>query len=230
MNYFIYKGINSNTFSSLVVQELPAITKPPIKYQTTTIDGRDGDIVEALGYKAYDKEISIGIKNMSEIDDIIEWLTGNGELTLSNEPDKYYNAQILNSIDFDRLVRFRTAKIKFHVQPFKYSNNEAIDTENTTGLQTLTIRNNGNTISKPIITLEGTGEIDITYNNKEIIFTFDEQGKATFDSEKEDVSCNEILLNRNMIGDFITLNKGNNVFTWTGTITKWEIQKKSRWI
>ena len=110
------------------------------------------------------------------------------------------------------------------------TNNEAIDTENTTGLQTLTIRNNGNTISKPIITLEGTGEIDITYNNKEIIFTFDEQGKAIFDSEKEDVSCNEILLNRNMIGDFITLNKGNNVFTWTGTITKWEIQKKSRWI
>ena len=39
MNYFIYKGINSNTFNSLVVQELPAITKPPIKYQTTTIDG-----------------------------------------------------------------------------------------------------------------------------------------------------------------------------------------------
>ena len=230
MNYFIYKGINSNTFNSLVVQELPAITKPPIKYQTTTIDGRDGDITETLGYKAYDKEISIGLKNMSELDSIIEWLTGNGELTLSNEPDKYYNAQILNQINFDRLVRFRTAKIKFHVQPFKYSNNEEIDTEDTTGLQTLTIRNNGNTISKPIITLEGSGEIEITYNNKEIKFIFDEQGKATFDSEKEDVSSNEILLNRNMIGDFITLKQGDNVCTWTGTITKWEIQKKSRWI
>ena len=199
MNYFIYKGINSNTFNSLVVQELPAITKPPIKYQTTTIDGRDGDITETLGYKAYDKEISIGLKNMSELDSIIEWLTGNGELTLSNEPDKYYNAQILNQINFDRLVRFRTAKIKFHVQPFKYSNNEE-------------------------------REIEITYNNKEIKFIFDEQGKATFDSEKEDVSSNEILLNRNMIGDFITLKQGDNVFTWTGTITKWEIQKKSRWI
>ena len=101
MNYFIYKGINSNTFNSLVVQELPAITKPPIKYQTTTIDGRDGDITETLGYKAYDKEITIGLKDMSELDDIIEWLTGNGELTLSNEPDKYYNAQILNQINFD---------------------------------------------------------------------------------------------------------------------------------
>ncbi len=230
MNYFIYKGINSNTFSSLVVQELPAITKPPVKYTTTTIDGRDGDVIETLGYKAYDKEITIGIKNMTELDDIMEWLTGNGELTLSNEPDKYYNAQILTQINFDRLVRFRIAKIKIHVQPFKYSNNEEIDTEDTTGLQTLTIRNNGNTISKPIITLEGSGEIEITYNNKEIKFTFDSQGKATFDSEKEDVSSNEILLNRNMIGEFITLNKGDNVFTWTGTITKWEIQKKSRWI
>lgn len=230
MNYFIYKGKNSKEFNSLVVQELPPITKPPIKYSATTIDGLDGDIIETLGYKAYDKEISIGLKNTSEIDEIIEWLTGHGELILSNESDKYYNAQTIQQIDFDRLVRFRTAKIKFHVQPYKYSEIEGIDTENTSSVQTITITNNGNTTSKPIITLTGSGEIDINYNNKEIKFTFDESGIATFDSEKQEVSHAEILLNRNMIGDFIELNKGDNTFSWTGEITKWEIQKRSRWI
>lgn len=230
MNYFIYKGINSNTFSSLVVQELPPITKPPVKYNATTIDGLDGDIIETLGYKSYDKEISIGLKNITQIDQIIEWLTGNGELIMSNESDKYYNAQIIEQIDFERLVRFRTAKVIFHVQPYKYSETEGIETENTASVHELTIVNNGNTIAKPIITLTGSGSIDITYNNKEIIFTFDSNGKATFDSEKEDVSNQEVLLNRNMIGNFIELNKGSNRFTWTGTITKWEIQKRSRWI
>lgn len=230
MNYFIYKGRNSKSFNSLIVQELPPITKPPVKYNSTTIDGLDGDIIEVLGYKSYNKEISIGIKNISEIDEIIEWLTGNGELILSNEEDKYYNAQIIEQIDFERLVRFRTAKIKFHIQPYKYSASEGIKTEETSSKKELVITNNGNTISKPIITLTGSGEINITYNNKEIKFKFDENGIATFDSEKQEVSHSEVLLNRNMIGDFIELNKGNNKFTWTGTITKWEIQKKSRWI
>lgn len=230
MNYFIYKGRDSRTFQSLVVQELPPITKPPVKYNVTTIDGKDGDIVETLGYKSYDKEISIGIKNTTELDQIIEWLTGNGELVLSNEPDKYYKAQILDQINFERLVKFRTAKIKFHVQPYKYSDLEGIETKNTSSTHTTTITNNGNTISKPIITLTGSGTVNISYNNKEIRFTFDSNGKATFDSEKQDVSNSDILLNRNMIGDFIELNVGQNVFQWTGTITKWEIQNKSRWI
>ena len=230
MNYFIYKGKNSNTFNSLVVQELPPITKPPVKYNITTIDGVDGDIVETLGYKSYDKEISIGVKNDTEINDIIEWLTGNGELILSNESDKYYKAQIIEQVNFDRLVRFRTAKVKFHVQPYKYSATEGIETKIPGSGTSATIYNNGNTIAKPIITLTGSGTINIQYNNKELIFTFDSNGKATFDSEKQDVSNADILLNRNMIGDFIELKKGGNHFTWTGTITKWEIQNKSRWI
>ena len=230
MNYFIYKGRNSRTFQSLVVQELPPITKPPVKYNVTTIDGKDGDIVETLGYKSYDKEISIGIKNTTELDQIIEWLTGNGELILSNEPDKYYKAQILDQVNFERLVRFRTAKIKFHVQPYKYSELEGIQTINSESMNSITITNNGNTIAKPIITLTGIGIVDILYNNKELKFTFDINGKATFDSEKQDVSNSDILLNRNMIGDFIELNVGNNVFQWAGTITKWEIQNRSRWI
>lgn len=231
MNYFIYKGINSKSFNTLVVQELPPITKPQLRYNVSEIDGVDGDVIETLGYKSYDKEITIGIKNTNEINDIIKWLTGNGELTLSNEPDKYYKVNILNEINFERLVRFRTAKIKFHVQPFKYSLTEGIQRiEVQENQKSITIINNGNTISKPIIALSGEGTINITYNNKELRFTFDENKTAIFDSAKQDVYYQNTLLNRNMIGDFIELNAGKNIINWSGIITRWEIENKSRWI
>lgn len=230
MNYFIYKGINSKSFKTLVVQELPPITKPPVRYSQTEIDGKDGDVIEILGYKSYDKQISIGLKNLTEIDKIIQWLSGNGEIIFSNELDKFYNAQILEQIDFTRLLRFRIATIKVHIKPYKYSNSEGIETTDTTDETSITITNNGNVTSKPKITLTGTGIINITCNNKELKFTFDNNGQATFDSEKEDVSYANNLLNRNMIGEFIELLEGNNEITWTETITKWEVQNKSRWI
>ena len=230
MNSIIWKGISSTSFNSLVIQELPLISRPPIRTLISEIEGVDGDKVENLGYMAYDKEMSIGIKNTSEIDDIIEYFSGSGEVIFSNEPDKYYKATIVSGIDFARLVRFRTATVTFHVQPFKYAVSENTQIIDTSSLHQIEIVNNGNTQSKPIIQLEGSGTVNISYNNKVIIFTFDAQGKARFDSEAQDVSWNGVLLNRNMVGDFFLLEKGSNVIEWTGTITSFTIDRKSRWL
>ncbi|MCI8618332.1 MAG: hypothetical protein HFJ60_08920 [Clostridia bacterium] len=124
MNYFIFKDIDSRSIEGLIVQELPPISKPAKKADKIEIDGRDGDIIEEKGYQAYDKTISIGLTKKYNINQIISWLNGTGKLTMSNEPNKYYNANIIEQIDFERLVRFKTAKIKFHCQPFKHKANE----------------------------------------------------------------------------------------------------------
>lgn len=230
MNSIIWKEKSSRDFNSLVIQELPPISRPPIRTMISEIEGVDGDKVEQLGYMAYDKEMSVGIKNMSEIDDIIEYFSGSGEVIFSNEPDKYYKASIVSGIDFERLVRFRTATVVFHVQPFKYAVEEVTQVIDTSSLHQIEIVNSGNTQSKPIIQLEGSGTITISYNNKTIIFTFDSQGHAKFDSEAQDVSWNGVLLNRKMIGDFFLLEKGTNVISWTGTINSFTIDRKSRWL
>ena len=124
MNYFIFKDIDSRSIEGLIVQELPPISKPAKKADKIEIDGRNGDIIEEKGYQAYDKTISIGLTKNYNINQIISWLNGTGKLTMSNEPNKYYNANIIEQIDFERLVRFKTAKIKFHCQPFKHKANE----------------------------------------------------------------------------------------------------------
>ena len=124
VNYIEFNGEKSTSVKGLIIQSLPPITKPKVRTSVETIDGRDGDIVTKLGYSAYDKEVSIGLHGDFDIDDAIAFFDSEGEVVFGNEPDKYYRYQILDQIDFERLIRFRTAKVKMHVQPFKY---DAVD-------------------------------------------------------------------------------------------------------
>lgn len=124
INYIELNGEKSTNVNGLMIQSLPPITKPKMRTSNATIDGRDGDIVTKLGYSAYDKQLSIGLHGDFDVDDAISFFDSEGEVVFGNEPDKYYRYQILDQIDFERLVRFRTAKVKMHVQPFKY---DAVD-------------------------------------------------------------------------------------------------------
>jgi len=123
-NYVILNGTNSNTINGLLIQELPPISKPAIRTQVDEIDGRDGDIVTKLGYSAYDKEMSIGLYGDYDINEVIAFFNSEGIAVFSNELDKYYRYEIINQIDFDRLIRYRTATVTMHCQPFKYSTTE----------------------------------------------------------------------------------------------------------
>lgn len=129
MSNIIWKGIDSKTIKGLIISELPPITKPRMRVQETQIDGVDGSIIEELGYEPYDKSILIGLSYNYDIDEVIKYFTGEGNVVFSNEPDKYYKAIILDQIDYERLLRFKTATVTFRVQPFKYSQNEGIETK-----------------------------------------------------------------------------------------------------
>lgn len=124
MNYLIWKGIDSKTIKGLMICELPPITKPKMRVQETAIDGVDGSIIEELGYETYDKSIRIGLTRDFDIDEVIKYFTGEGNVVFSNEPSKYYKAKIIEQIDYERLLRFREAVVKFRVQPFKYEYEE----------------------------------------------------------------------------------------------------------
>ena len=121
INYIIINGTNSNTINGLGINELPPISKPPLRVQTEEIDGRDGDISTNLGYGAYDKTISIGLFGTGyDINEVISFFNGEGTVVFSNEPDKYYKYKIINQIDYEALLKFKSATITFHCQPFKY--------------------------------------------------------------------------------------------------------------
>lgn len=227
-----WKGKKSNEYSGLIICELPPITKPKMRVEETVVKGVDGSFIEELGYESYDKIVKIGLTTNYNINSIIDYFTGEGKLILDNENDKYYNAKIIESIDYNRLLRFKTADIKFRVQPFKYSNTETDKIFNITDETSIEIQNSGNYESKPIIKITGSGTIEFKQNGI-TLFTYGFPENDTFvvlDCNMQDAYVNNDLKNRNMNGSFPILNPGKNTFSWTGNITKIEISNYSRWL
>lgn len=232
MSKIIWKEIDSDTIPGLLITDIPPITKPKMRTNTTKIDGRDGDIIDELGYESYTKTIRVGLTRNYDVDQVIKYFTGTGKLTISNEPDKYYIARITDKIDFEKLIRFKTASIKFYVQPFKYLKDEPKVELNVTSQQSLQVRNQGLEISKPIITLEGSGSIIISLNGaNQFTYTFPSgESKVIIDSTEEEAYLNGEFKNRNMHGEFIKLEPGQNTISWTGTLTKISVDPRSRWL
>lgn len=359
MSYVVLNGVKSTTVNGLLIQSLPPITKPKMRTNIETIDGMDGDIVTKLGYSAYDREITIGLYGDYNVDDVIRYFDSAGDAIFSNEPDKYYRYQIIEQIDYERLIRFRTAKVKMHVQPFKYStiddsisisndemslrpyseskngvylnvengkitlkgtativteiyvpiNSMELDAGNYTlqaltagtgasacsirvigmatsnvdsfggtyltlqdtgtatmsgtltapktykyiwfhinagtelnytltvkmineSLKSIKLFNMGNTVSKPVITIFGSGTVGISLNGVKILSMNIDDSYITIDSEKMDAYHDGILKNRQIIGDYanLAMNVGSNVISWVGDVNKVEIKNVSRWI
>ena len=234
-NYIELNGISSKDITGLLIQELPPISKPLIRTQIDEIDGRDGDVITKLGYSAYDKTLQIGLYGDFDIDQVISFFNSEGQVIFSNEPDKYYNYQILEQIDFERLIRFRTASVMMHVQPFKYSSVETTKTFNISGSTSVSIINNGNYVSKPIINITGTGTINLSLNGNQIfVINMGTNAQITIDTNLMEAynPTNQNLVNRNITGNYdnFKLNMGTNTISWSGSITKIEIQNYSRWI
>lgn len=232
MNYIVLNGKDSREIKGLIIQSLPSIVKPSIRTTTEEIDGRDGDIVTKLGYSAYDKEISIGLYGEYDLDAIMPFFDSEGQVIFSNEPDKYYNYVILKEIEFERLIRFRTAKVTLHVQPFKYSVNELPKIfDHPT--QSVIVRNNGNYFSRPVIEITGTGNINLSLNGLQLFkIELGDQKSITIDTAEMEAYSGGTLMNRNVKGDYdkFALKVGKNTVSFDGTVTNITVRKYSRWL
>lgn len=238
-DYIILNGVNSNTITGLLISKLPPITKPKQRTTVEEIDGRDGDIITKLGYSAYDKEFTIGLYGNFDINEVIEYFNSEGTVVFSNENDKYYNYQILEQIDFEKLIRFKTAKVKMHVQPFKYPTEETPVIISASALEkgsnTTTVNNTGNIYSKPTIDIEGSGTVDIYLNNNQM-FSVDlsNSNECVIDTTNLEAynPSNSALMNRQVTGDYsnFKLNTGENAVKVNGNVTKVTITDYTRWL
>lgn len=355
INYVELNGEKSTSVKGLIIQSLPPITKPKVRTSIETIDGRDGDIVTRLGYAAYDKEVSIGLHGDFDIDDAIAFFDSEGEVVFGNERDKYYRYQILDQIDFERLIRFRTAKVKMHVQPFKYDAVDRtfdivnqvmhvadstasrfgitvtssdgsimvsgratsdvdievpIESMSLSGSYTLTasasgsaagcalrlidgspsmsfggsymelksnaaatmtatadssaeydalwldikagtsvdftlsvtmasdsfnqisLTNRGNVVSRPTVTVSGSGNVELAINSVTVLSFSIEGGSITIDAEEMNAYHGDALMNRRVTGDYadLALKVGENVISWSGDVTAIRVEDFSRWL
>lgn len=230
-NYCIINGVNSNTISGLLIQELPSVQKPKMRTRTETIDGRDGDIVTNLGYEAYDRDMKIGLHGSFDIDEITAYFNTSGAVIFSNEPDKVYTFTITDEIDYERLGRFREAKVTFHVQPFKMLvDEEEIDVEPTSS--GISVTNNGNVIARPTLTIYGEGTVGLYLNGDQILTMDIDDEYITLDFTGLEAYTGGVLKNRQVTGDMsqFYLPVGTSTINFSGSVSEVLISGYNRFV
>ena len=227
--WFRFKGKSSEEYGILLASA-PQRTRPTRRVKEITIPGRDGVLTEDEGtYEAYTISVECSTRGTERIEEIIEWLTGHGDLIFSTEPDRIYKASIYNKISFaDMIYLYNSFLLQFKVQPFKYNAYPEGDLLELTAASTIV--NHGTFYSRPTITVYGSGNITLTVNELEIMLN-SVNGSITIDSEMMEVfKGTENQNNKYDAVDFPVLAIGENLISWTGNVEKVEIIPKWRWL
>lgn len=217
----------------LIITSLPPITKPKMRYSSEEIDGRDGDIITTLGYQSYDKTVSIGLHGDFDIDTVIDFFADQGHITFSNEPDKEYDFIQLESIDFERLVRYRTADVKLHVQPYKRSRVHLPKVFDGSAAQAV-VNNEGNTMSAPMYLIKASGSVGLSLDGSQVVHINNagDWEMAINVAKLEAYTPEGALMNRYITGDYarLQLTPGKHTIQWSGAVKSLTIEYYSRWI
>lgn len=215
----------------VVVKELPSITIPKKRVEEVTVLGRDGTLtVSDETYEPTTKICKV-YYNGENPDELITFLQ-DGKVIFSNFQDRFYNMQIVSEIPIDEIFKnneygnWYEFNITFRCQPFGYSvdNEEIVISEKDT-----CIYNYASNYSKPIITILGSGDINILIDEQQITLKGVED-YITIDSVK--MRSYKDLENQNSkkIGNFPIIKVGENNISWDGNITKIAITPNYRWI
>ncbi len=231
---FDFAGKNSYEDFGIIISKRPNLPSPKRRVTYIEIPGRDSSLT--YDERTYEN-ITIGVECkikganiLNKIDEIKAWLFSSGEsdLIFDFQDDKKYRAQVVNSIDFIQVIKiFSEFIIIFNCRPFKYAVDNNIFTIEQSGSS---IINPGSMISEPIISIYGTGNIELFVNESEtkIINLPDKIILNTVMKDAyDDLGKN---LNNSVKGEFIYLKPGSNLFEWTGNISKIDILPNWRWL
>lgn len=223
-------GVSSDTLQGVQVLSLPPITKPRMRTSIATIDGRAGDIVTKLGYEAYNKRIKILLHDTYDLDAVEAFFNTSGTIIFSNEPNRRYTFETIEAIDFERAVKFKTADITFHVQPYKTKN--PAESQTISG-SSATVTNTGNTTSAPKLRINGSGTVTINIDGSQAFVITMPSGGIVIDSEALDAYAGNNLANRSVTGSYekLWLSPGSHTISRSGgSVSSMVIENASRWI
>lgn len=232
---FIFDGKDSYRDYGILISKRPSISSPARRISYIDIPGRHSrlrydeeafdDITILVECAVQKKELLSG-----KLDDIKAWLFGVGEsnLIFSFQPEKRYIAQVVNAIAFEQICKDASKfPIVFNCRPFKYAVQNSPLTITESGSF---IINPGTIESEPVISVYGSGNIELTLGSN-IISLIGVTNKIIINTVIQDAYDDEGLsLNSKMNGEFPHLGVGHNEIKWTGDVQKIEILPNWRWI
>ena len=227
----IFNNICSEELGIIVVEGPPEVLAQE-EYEEIIIEGRNGTLIENKGtFPNVEKSFILTTIDLDQdIDLIIEkikiWLFNIKDNKLLYAIPNRYNIVKKVLIEEDIKTTFEEYgdfKIKFLCEPFYYDLLEKNITITEKGTK---FYNKGDFNSNPKIVIYGTGDLQLTINDTTVqINNVDE--RVLLDSKlflclDKDNNNKSI----DMIGNFPTLDIGENTITWVGNITKLDISPR----
>ena len=230
-DWFSWNGVKCTEYG-LHVLEQPPITIPAERATFTNVPGRPGSLTTLEGDDVYDDLILTAqcmISDPSNIRTIASYLKGSGKVAFANQPGGFYYARIVNQIPFEKILRgnlHRSFAVNFRCQPFWYPENVPVETLTTS---TSLLNNPGSVYSEPTITVYGSGEITLMVGTQIVELT-DIEDSITLNTSLMEAYKGDLSMNGCMSGEFPVLNPGANAISWSGNVTKVEVQPNWRFL
>lgn len=234
--YFNYRGKSSRDFC-LKIKEINNLSSPSRALEVHEVLGRNGELIIDNGnYTNFRLQIQCFIdgrpnRNGKELslaqlaDELKLWLQTSFEYSpIEIEGDEfYYEGYLDNSLDIKELfVNFGEVLLTFNCKPYKKKASDKIVVAFKN-----TVVTNEHMDSEPYMKIYGNGDATLTINDKTIKFK-NIENYIEIDTELMNCFKDNINQNNRMIGEFPVLKSGENSVTWSGDITKIEIEP--RWV
>jgi Phage-related protein len=225
-----FKGISASSLG-MVVEKMPDAVRAKRRVKAIHIPGRDGELhQDEETYEPVKLTARLNAFGNATSAQISEWLDGSGQLILSDDPGKYYDAIVIDQVTHgrDRSLSGRnydTTVVTFKCEPFRRVVNQQAIKFTTMGIVPNTTKHN----AFPLIKLTGSGDIIFLAGARSLQIA-GVSGIITIDCEAEIAtnSAGESITTK-MTGDWPVIAPGGTPINWTGIVSLVEVYPNWRY-
>ena len=215
--WFEFKGLRSDEMG-ILLKQMPVRSLPGRNITRKTVAGRHGTLTYGdATFKDVTVRLECDVRDETKLPSILAWLTGDGLLRFSDEPEFAYDASI--DKEYSRSsIQARLSGQRFTItwtcRPFRRLYEEAETLVFTKPNNTF--ENPGTAPSLPKIEIRGSGTFSLTIGMQTVFFSNVEGGGIIIDSEIGDaLNLDENqLLNECMDGQLFKIQPGYNGISW----------------
>lgn len=205
----------------LCIADTPSIPSPERDVERVPVRGRHGSLTKKYAYKDIPFSVSLNLLEDDGLKDklrlIRAWILNAKKLQLSDD-NIFYRIKESNIPDIENdLNLLGKFEANFIADPFQFKESKIV-TLSAPG----TLFYNGTIESEPYIKIYGTGDGTLTFNNDVIHFQ-DISEYVEIDCENQQAFKGVDPKNNKMIGEYPVLEIGMNDISWSGGITKIDI-------
>ena len=226
----IINNQNTKTLGFALVGR-PSIPSANKRYESTEVEGRDGSLTRFLGYEDLKFSLNFNILFQTDIKQKLREIKGvfatAGTLSFDDAPNFYYKIKQAQISETESVIKASGVfSVDFVAEPFEYQKTSSA--AYTT--KPISLTNQTTAEALPIIKIYGTGTVVLNVNGIGITLT-GLTSLIVLDSELQEAYTGLTTnMNSSMNGEFPILRTGNNTITWTGMVTKVEIDPRWRWL